>query len=129
LSENEEALLIVNSVERRTDKRFLINARVEIAGVDIAGNPFMERTSVRDFSDAGCRFRTQMHIRRGDTVAIKPLGSDGQSLPQEQSKWFEIMWGVRCASGWMVGARVSRQERNENRESASVDRSPARQEK
>jgi len=129
LSENEEAPLIVNSVERRTDKRFLINTQVEIAGVDIAGNPFKEQTSVRDFSDAGCRFRTQVHLRRGDTVAIKPLGAEGQSLPQEQSKWFEIMWAVRCAAGWMVGARVSRQERNENRESASADRSPVRQEK
>jgi len=129
LSENEEAPLIGKSVERRTGKRNLINARVEIAGVDIAGSPFLERTGVRDFSDAGCRFRTQVHLRRGDTVAIKPLGSDGQSLPQEQSKWFEIMWAVRCASGWVVGARVSRQERNENRGSASADRSPARQEK
>jgi hypothetical protein len=129
LSENEEAPLTENSVERRTDKRFLINAQVEIAGVDIAGNPFMERTSVRDFSDAGCRFRTQVHLRRGDTVAIKPLGAEGQSLPQEQSKWFEIMWAVGCSAGWMVGARVSRQERNENRESALADRLPARYEK
>jgi hypothetical protein len=70
-----------------------------------------------------------VHLRRGDTVAIKPLGADGQSLPQEQSKWFEVMWAVRCAAGWMVGARVSRQERNEDRESASADRSPARHEK
>jgi hypothetical protein len=129
LSENEEVPSIVNSVERRTDKRFLINARVEIAGVDIAGNPFMERTSVRDFSDAGCRFRTQVHLRRGDTVAIKPLGAEGQSSPQDQPKWFEIMWAVRCATGWMVGARVSRRERNENRESASSDPSPVRHEK
>src|SRR5258707_1392229 len=116
-------------MERRTDKRFLINAPVEIAGVDIAGDPFTERTRVRDFSDAGCRFRTQVHLRRGDTVAIKPLDSDGQSLPHEQPKWFEIMWAVRCATGWMVGARVSRQEGNENRESASADRSPGRHEK
>ena len=91
MSKSEETPLGVTSGERRLDSRLLTNAQIEIEGVDSAGQPFTERTSVKDFSDEGCCFRTQMPLRCGGAVAIKPLGPDGQTSPQEQSKLFEIM--------------------------------------
>jgi hypothetical protein len=84
----------------------------------------MERTHVEDFSDVGCRFRTQTSLRRGDTIAIRPLGPHDESLPHEHSKLFEIMWVVRRTTGWTVGARTCQIEKDSDLESASPNDSP-----
>lgn len=114
MPENEETQSDITRGDRRMDKRLLINAQVEITGVDSGGNPFTERTKVEDFSNVGCRFGTQIFPRRGSTVAIKPLGQEGEHLPSEQAKLFEIMWAVRQATGWTVGARAFKRESRES---------------
>ena len=123
LSKSEETPLGITSGERRLDKRLLINAQVEIEGVDSAGRPFTERTSVRNFNDEGCDFRMQIPLRCGGTVAIKPLGSDGQISPHEPSKLFEIMWVARSITGWTVGVRALRDAKNANRETDGANQS------
>ena len=124
MSEHEGARSDVTCGVRRRDKRLLINAQVEITGVDHAGNPFTERTKVEDFSDVGCRFWTRNLLRRGGTVAIKPLGQDGEGMPQELTKLFEIMWAVRRTTGWTVGVRALQSENSVNRGSSPANHSP-----
>ncbi len=92
--------------ERQTETRLLTNAQVEIAGVDIAGNSFMELTKIKNFSDVGCQFQTQIPLRCGTVVAIKPLAPNGQRMPEESCKLFEIVWTARSVSGWLAGARA-----------------------
>ncbi len=124
MSENEKTGSGITYGKRRMDKRLLINAQVEITGIDSAGNPFTEQTKVEDFSDVGCRFWTRNLLRRGGTVAIKPLGQDGEGLPQELTKLFEIMWAVRRTMGWTVGARAFQSENSVNRGSSPANHSP-----
>lgn len=100
--------------ERRTETRLFTNAQVEIAGVDLAGNSFRDFTKVKNFSDVGCQFQTQIPLRCGAVVAIKPLGPAGQCRPEEPFKLFEIVWTARCAPGWLVGARSLEGEELEN---------------
>jgi len=110
LPENKDAPIVGAKYERRTETRLFTNAHVEIAGVDLAGNTFMEVTRIKNFSDVGCQFQTQIPLRRGTVVEIRPLDPTGQRMPQEPSKSFEIVWTTRCVPGWLAGARVSRGE-------------------
>lgn len=103
----------INS-ERRIEERLLINAQVEIAGIDYAGNSFTELTKVKNFSDVGCHFQTQTPLRCGTIVAIKPLGPNGQRMPQDQFKLFEIVWTTRLGAGWIAGARSLKGEKLES---------------
>jgi hypothetical protein len=105
LPENKETSIGDINGERRTETRLFTNAQVEIAGIDLAGNSFTEITKVNNFSDVGCQFQTQIPLRCGTAVAIKPLGPDGQCRPEEPFKLFEIVWTARCVPGWLVGAR------------------------
>ena len=97
--------------ERRAETRLLTNAQVEIAGVDIAGNSFNELTKVKNFSDVGCQFQTQIPLRCGTVVAIKPLGSNGQRAPEEPFKLFEVVWTARSVPGLLAGVRALQVEK------------------
>jgi hypothetical protein len=121
LPENKDIPMDDINGERRMEKRLLTNAQVEIAGIDNGGNSFTEVTKVKNFSDVGCQFRTQIPLRCGTIVAIKPLGPNGQSMPQEPFKLFEIVWTARCVTGWLAGARVSPSEGISDRESDSAN--------
>ena len=92
--------------ERRAETRLFTNAQVEIAGLDLAGNPFTEFTQVRNVSDFGCQFQVQIPLRHGTIVKITPLDQKGQRMPEEPPKLFEIAWTTRRAPGWLAGARV-----------------------
>ena len=106
MPENKDIPIGDVACERRVETRLYTNAHVEIAGVDIAGNSFNELTKVKNFSDVGCQFQTQIPLRRGTVVAIKPLGPNEQCMPEEPSKLFEIVWTARCLPGWLAGARA-----------------------
>ena len=93
------------------ETRLLTSAHVEIAGVDIAGNSFNELTKVKNFSDMGCQFQTQIPLRCGTVVAIKPLGPNGQRTHEEPFKLFVIVWTARCVPGWLAGARALQVEK------------------
>lgn len=110
MPENEDIPIGGVICDRRTETRLLSNAQVEIAGVDLAGNSFTELTKVKNFSDVGCQFQTQIPLRRGTVVAIKPLGPNGQRLEQEPFKLFEIVWTARSVPGWLAGARALQPE-------------------
>ena len=96
----------VGNDERRAETRLFTNAQVEIAGLDLAGNPFAEFTKVRNVSDVGCQFQVRIPLRHGTIVKITPLDQEGQRMPEEPPKLFEIVWTTRHAPGWLAGARV-----------------------
>ena len=121
MPENEEIPLGGDNGDRRFEKRHLINAQIEISGIDYAGNSFTGLTKVKNFSDVGCHFQTQIRLRCGSTISIEPLAPDGQRLPQEPSKLFKIVWTSRCENGWRVGARVFSGDGISDRESASAN--------
>jgi hypothetical protein len=106
LPENKDIPIGHVTCERRMETRLYTNAHVEIARVDLAGNSFNELTKVKNFSDVGCQFQTQIPLRCGTVVAIKPLGPNEQRIPGEPSKLFEIVWTARSVPGWLAGARV-----------------------
>jgi len=106
LPENKDIPIGHVTCERRMETRLYTNAHVEIAGVDLAGNSFNELTKVKNFSDVGCQFHTQIPLGCSTVVAIKPLGQNGQRTPEEPSKLFEIVWTARCLPGWLAGARA-----------------------
>jgi hypothetical protein len=111
LPENKDISIGDVTCERRAETRLLTNAHVEIAGVDIAGNSFNELTKVKNFSDVGCQFQTQIPLRSGTVVAIKPLGPNGQRTHEEPFKFFEIVWTARCVPGWLAGVRALQVEK------------------
>lgn len=111
MPENKNIPIGKVTCERRAETRLHTNAQVEIAGVDIAGNSFNELTKVKNFSDVGCQFQTQIPLRCGTVVAIKSLGPDGQRTPEEPFKLFEIVWTARCVPGWLAGARALQVEK------------------
>ena len=106
MPEKKDAPMSVANDERRAETRLFTNAQVEIAGVDLAGNPFTEFTKVKNFSDVGCQFQIQIPLRYGTIVKITPVDQDGHRIPEEPVKLFEIVWTNRCAPGWLAGARI-----------------------
>jgi len=111
LPENKDISIGDVACERLAETRLYTNAHVEIAGVDIAGNSFNELTKVKNFSDVGCQFQTQIPLRCGTVVAIKPLTPNGQRTPEEPFKLFEIVWTARSVPGWIAGARALQTEK------------------
>jgi hypothetical protein len=98
------------SNERRADKRFLLHSWVEISGVDESGLQFVERTHLEDVGDAGCRFAMISAVHPGSVLGIKPLGSEGDILPDEFPRLFLIIWTKHKYNRLMVGARSLREE-------------------
>ena len=92
--------------ERRADARLIVNAPVEIAGTSNNECPFTERTVIENVSDVGCRFSMRGAVQKGDTIAVRLLAQDGQSLLDEPAKLFEVMWVEFRTSSLFVGARI-----------------------
>jgi PilZ domain len=92
--------------ERRRGKRLYLNFSIEIKGVDHDGRPFIERTKTENISDMGCRIRTEVHLKAGDTVEIRIIPPEGVAPPAEEAHRFKVMWVARRPSGWSVGARM-----------------------
>ena len=98
-------------IEHRAEKRVLVNVPVEVTEIDDEGQPVTERTVIEDVSDFGCRFSTRGPVKQGDTVAVKLLGNNGNTLPDEGPRLYEIMWVARKQNGSTVGARVLQGEK------------------
>lgn len=101
-------------IEKRTERRILVNVAVEVTKLDGEGHPFTERTFIEDVSDLGCRFSTRGPVHQGDTVAMKILGPNGATLPDEKPRYYEIMWVAPKKQGATVGARVIQGEKLAN---------------
>ena len=93
-------------VERRAERRILVNVPVEVTEIDGEGHQTTERTFIEDVSDFGCRFSTRGRVQQGDTVSVRLLGANGHSLPDEKPRLYEIMWVARNQNSCTVGARV-----------------------
>ena len=91
---------------RRTERRIVSNVPIELTQLDDAGQPVKEKTFIEDVSDFGCRFSTRRLIRQGETVAVKILGPRGDVLPDEEPRYYEIMWVAPTGHGFTVGARM-----------------------
>src|SRR5580692_4531449 len=98
-------------VDRREARRILVHVPVEITEIDGGGQLVTERTFIEDVSDFGCRFSTRGPVQKGDTVAVKILGSDGNAFPDEESRFYEIMWVAPNSHGFTVGARLHQGEK------------------
>lgn len=98
------------SEERRAGQRFLLHSWVEISGVDGSGLQFVERTHLEDVGDAGCRFAMRGAVHPGSVLGIKPLGPEGDNLPDEFPRLFLIVWTKHKYKRLMVGARSLREE-------------------
>lgn len=110
----EKSTSTLHLIERRTERRILVNVAVEVTELDAQGHPFSERTFIEDVSDLGCRFSTRGAVHQGDTIAMKILGPNGASLPDEQPRYYEIMWVAPKKQGSTVGARVIQGEKLAN---------------
>jgi hypothetical protein len=102
----EKSTATLHGIERRTERRILVNVAVEVTEFNNDGRPFTERSFIEDVSDLGCRFSTRGPVRQGDTVAVKILGRNGMSLPDEEPRYYEIMWVAPKKQGFTVGARL-----------------------
>lgn len=105
---NTSTLHLVN---RWAEKRILVNVPVEITETNAEGRSVTERTFIEDVSDLGCRFSTRGPIHQGDIVAVRILGPNGNSLPDEEPRYYEIMWVAPKKQGATVGARVLQGEK------------------
>jgi PilZ domain-containing protein len=110
----EKSTSTLHLMERRTERRILVNVPVEVTEVDSEGHSFTERTFIEDVSDLGCRFSTRGQVHQGDTVAMLILGPNGNRLPDEKPRFFEIMWVAPKKQGATVGARVIQGEKLAN---------------
>jgi hypothetical protein len=107
----EESTSTLHLIEHRAEKRVLVNVPVEVTEIDGEGQPVTERTVIEDVSDFGCRFSTRGPVKQGDTVAVKLLGNNGNTLPDEGPRLYEIMWVAPKQNGSTVGARVLQGEK------------------
>lgn len=107
----ENKTSIVNLANRRAEKRILVNVPVEVTEMNADGQPVTERTFIEDVSDLGCRFSMRRPVRQGDTVAVRILGPNGSSLPDQEPRYYEIMWVAPKKQGAAVGARVLQGEK------------------
>lgn len=99
-------------LDRRKDgRRILVQTPVEVAKMGGDGRPITERTFIEDVSNFGCRFSTRGPMQKGDTVAVKILGSNGKSLPDEEPRFYEIMWVASNLQRFTVGARLLQGEK------------------
>ena len=96
--------------ERRADKRFLLHSPVEITGVDDAGLQFAERSRLEDVGDLGCRFSIRNAVHQGGILGVEPLGANGETLPNEYSRLFVVIWVKRTGERLTVGARSLRED-------------------
>jgi len=110
--EKSETTLL--GIEKRLEKRILVNVPVEVTEIDSQGREFKERTFIEDVSDFGCRFSTRGPVQQGDTVSVKLLGPHGRDVPDEQPHLYEIMWVARKQTGSTVGARELQGEKLAN---------------
>jgi hypothetical protein len=99
---------------RRMERRILVHVPVEVTTTDSAGNQTTERTFIEDVSDFGCRFTSRGLIQKGDTISLKILGPHGNSLPDEEPRFYEIMWVAMKDRGSTVGARLCQGEKLAN---------------
>ena len=109
---------------RRTERRVLTNVPIEITRVDSEGHPVKEKTFVEDVSDFGCRFSTRRMIQQGETIVVRILGSRGDLLPDEEPRYYEIMWVAPKGSGFTAGARMLKGEKLANVKFPTENRSP-----
>jgi hypothetical protein len=96
--------------ERRANKRFLLHSWVEINGVDESGLQFAERTRAEDLGDSGCRFTMRGAVHEGSVLGVKPLGSEGENIPDEFPRLFVIIWVKRKGNRLTVGARALQED-------------------
>jgi hypothetical protein len=113
VSEEKSATTLLG-IEKRLEKRILVNVPVEVTEIDSQGRQFKERTFIEDVSDFGCRFSTRGPVQQGDTVSVKLLGPHGRDLADEQPRLYEVMWVARKPTGSTVGARVLQGEKLAN---------------
>lgn len=101
----------VNLANRRAEKRILVNVPVEVTETSADGRSVTERTFIEDVSDLGCRFSMRAPVHQGDTVAVRILGPNGSSLPDQEPRYYEIMWVAPKQQGAAVGARALQGEK------------------
>ena len=108
---DQKSTSILHVIERRTERRILVNVPVEVTEMNGQGVPFVDRTFIEDVSDFGCRFSTRVPVKQGDTIALKILGRYGNKLPDEEPRLYEIMWVAGKDHSSTVGARLLQSEK------------------
>ncbi len=101
----------LGTIEQRVERRILVHVPVEITEIDGEGHKISEKTFIEDVSDFGCRFSARGPVEQGDTVAVKILGSRGNTLADEEPHYYEIMWVARNPHNSTVGARILQGEK------------------
>ncbi|HVA95868.1 MAG TPA: PilZ domain-containing protein [Candidatus Dormibacteraeota bacterium] len=106
ISLNQGELPGESTEERRRGKRLYLNFSIEMSGIDHNGQPFIERTKTENISDTGCRIRTDVRLRAGDTVDVRMILPEDVTPSKEEAHKFKVMWVARRTSGWSIGARM-----------------------
>jgi hypothetical protein len=101
-------------VDRRAHKRILVDIPVEVTVVDSQGHLLAEHSFIEDVSDFGCRFSARVPVSKGDTVALKILGPHGILSPDEEPRYYEIMWVAPKDHGATMGGRLLDDEKLAN---------------
>jgi hypothetical protein len=104
---------------RKEERRILMHVPVEVTKKDGEGHDITERTYIEDVSDFGCRFTARGPVQQGDIIALKIIGPQGNTLPDEEPRLYEIMWVARKERGTTVGARLLQDEKRPNTEFAA----------
>jgi PilZ domain len=114
---------------RKEERRILMHVPVEVTKKDGEGHEITERTYIEDVSDFGCRFTARGLVQQGEIIALKIIGPQGNNLPDEEPRLYEIMWVARKERGTTVGARLLQGERRPNTEFAAENRERRREPK
>ncbi len=112
---------VLDVVDRRAENRLLVHVPVEITVIYEQGQTVTDRTFIEDVSDFGCRFTTRGPVKQGDTVAVKILGKYGNSLSEEVTRLYEIMWVAPQDHRFTVGAHLLQGENLANAKFSAGD--------
>jgi hypothetical protein len=110
----EKSTSNLHVIEHGAERCILVNVPVAVTEIDGEGHQITERTFIEDVSDFGCRFSTHGPVQQRDTVTLKILGPNGNNLPDEKPRLYEIMWVARKEHGSTVGARALQGEKLAN---------------
>ena len=112
---------VLDVVDRRAENRLLVHVPVEITVINEQGQTVTDRTFIEDVSDFGYRFTTRGPVKQGDTVAVKILGKYGNSLSEEVTRLYEIMWVAPQDHRFTVGAHLPQGENLANAKFSAGD--------
>ncbi|HUJ32455.1 MAG TPA: PilZ domain-containing protein [Candidatus Acidoferrum sp.] len=89
--------------EHRSERRYLQQLPIEVAGFDNAGRFFVEQVTTVDVSVSGCKFQLRTPLKTGSMIAIRMLADQHGPAAIRRTFLFRVAHVHRKGVGWAVG--------------------------